>query len=73
MATIDYEKALAALEYERLMELRCAEASKKIMRKTLNPFRRFSLKRSAECFMQHVVGIELAIYRFKKECGPTKK
>lgn len=66
MLKTDYEKTLAALDYELVMELKCADKCKKLMKKTFNPFKRYSLKRDAQRYMNHVFGIDLAIRRFKK-------
>lgn len=73
MVKADYEKVLDVLERELAMELKCAEKCKEMMRKTLNPIKRYSLKRGAECSIHHVVGIKLAIYQFKKNFGPIQE
>lgn len=46
--------------------VKCTDKCKELMKKTFNPFKRYSLKRDAQRFMNHVFGINLAIRRFKK-------
>lgn len=69
MADMNYEDILKRLEKERVCELACANVSKDLMTKTLNPFRKFSCYQSYKRFMDHVFGIDLAIQCVKREKG----
>lgn len=60
-------KILEVLENEKDMELSCAHKCEQMIRKTWNPFKRRNLKESREMFLQHVVGINMAIRKIKKE------
>lgn len=61
-----YEEIMNIIENERNAELECAKKSEWIMKKTLNPIRKIKCYLSKKMFMNHVVGIELVIYKLKK-------
>lgn len=55
------------LQDERMKELECAMRCKELMIKTINPFERIKLKRSSERFMDHSIGIHMAILRIERK------
>lgn len=63
----EIEKAMEILEDERMQEFKSAILTKELLRKTVNPFKRMELRKSCEMFMDHSVGIELAMLRIKRE------
>lgn len=63
----EIEKAMEILEDERMQEFKSAILTKELLRKTVNPFKRMELRKSCERFMDHSIGIELAILRIKRE------
>ncbi len=67
MADKTYENVMEILEDERRKELECAFYVSKLMKKTLNPFKRMKRKKYCEKFMNHSIGIETAICRIKRE------
>lgn len=67
MADMNYEKIMDILDDVRVKEFACAEKTWVLMKKTLNPFKRIMYKKSHDRFMDHVVGIQLAINRINKE------
>lgn len=62
----NYDKILLTMLRCKNEELLAAEKSDRYMRATYNPFKRFSLWRTKKMFMNHVVGIELAIHNVRK-------
>ena len=70
MHEIDYFSVLNALREERHNETQCAIASYELMKKTINPIKRIKYSLSADRFMEHAFGIDLAIMKIQKEFGP---
>ena len=60
-------KILDVLENEKGLELQCAKKCEWMIKKTWNPFKRKHLMNSRKMFLQHVVGIDMAIRKIKKE------
>lgn len=67
--SMSYQEIMAILEDERDKELECAKKSNELLRKTVNPFKRIQHKRSFDMFMDHAIGIRLAIRRIEREEG----
>lgn len=67
MANVKYEDVMKILEDARRDELECARIGKELMRKTLNPFRRISIKRECDILINHSIGIGIAMHRIKRE------
>lgn len=66
MDQMTYEKIMDIIAIERHDELMCAEKSKWLMRKTINPIRKLRLYMSARRFMSHVFGMDLVIRKIEK-------
>lgn len=71
MADDKYEQAMEILKNERDMELKCAKKTYESMKRTINPFKRIALKKSIKMFMNHSVGIDIAIHSIKREIGES--
>ena len=71
MADNKYERAMEILKNERDMELKCAKKTYELMKLTINPFKRIALKKSIKMFMNHSVGIDIAIHSIKREIGES--
>lgn len=63
----DYEQIMTILEKARNDELECAKVGEKLLKKIWNPIMHFRTKQSIARFREHAVGIDLAIYKLKKE------
>ena len=61
------EKALEIMKNEFDMEMMAAKASDKMMKKTLNPIKRLQLYKAKKIFIDHAVGIKLAMDKIKRE------
>ena len=61
-----YEEIMDIIETERHEELLYAERSKWLMKRTLNPIQKISCYFRAKKFIDHVVGMDLIIYKLKK-------
>ena len=61
------EKALEIMKNEFDMEMAAAKASDEMMKKTLNPIKRWQLSKSKKTFIDHAVGIKLAMDKIKRE------
>ena len=67
MTKQDLNDVIKVLEREKFEETTCAKKCEWIMKRTINPFRKLMCKRDIKRFMEHTVGIDLAIHRVKKE------
>ena len=63
----DYERVMKILHEERDAELLSAKTADQLMKKTLNPIKRIKMRASRRRFLDHCVGISLAISRVKRE------
>ncbi len=63
---ITYEEIMDIIDIEWHEELMCAEKSKWMMKKTLNPIRKLKLYLDAKRFMNHVFGIDLVRHKIEK-------
>lgn len=63
----DYERVMKILQEECDAELLSAKTADQLMKKTLNPIKRIKMRASRRRFMDHCVGISLAILRIKRE------
>ena len=61
-----YEEIMDIIETERYEELLYAEKSRWLMKRTLNPIRKISCYFRTKKFIDHVVGMDLIIYKLKK-------
>lgn len=61
-----YGGIMEVIEAERYQELLCAEKSKCLMKKTLNPIRKIRCYFDAKRFMNHVFGMDLVIRKLQK-------
>ena len=61
------EKALEVMKNELDMEMMAAKASDEMMKKTLNPIKRWQLSKSKKTFIDHAFGIKLAMDKIKRE------
>ena len=66
MSDMKMKEIMTILERERIMELKCADKSKELMKKTLNPFRRIACKKMYKTFIDHSIGIQLAQNALKR-------
>lgn len=69
MAKITYKTVMDILENEKFMELRCADASLELMKKTWNPIQKCKCWFSYNRFLDHAVGIEIAMGKLRRELG----
>lgn len=60
------EEMMEIMEVERHEELLCAEKSKWLMKRTLNPIRKIECYFDAKRFMEHVFGMDLIIRKLQK-------
>lgn len=67
MADNKYEQAMEILKNERDMELECAKKTYELMKGIRNPFKRIALKKSIKMFMNHSVGIDIAISAIERK------
>lgn len=65
-----YEQVMEILKDEHDKELECVHVTKELMKHTLNPIRRIRMKDSCKMFIDHAIGIELAIHRIQREIEP---
>ena len=61
-----FEEIMKIIEVERHEELLCADKSKWLMKRTLNPIRKIECYFNAKRFMEHVFGMDLIIRKLKK-------
>ena len=61
------EKALEIMKNEFDMEMEASKASDEMMKKTLNPIKRLQLSKLKKTFIDHAVGIKLAMDKIKRE------
>ena len=66
-----YERAMKILKNEMNMEIKCAKTTYELMKRTINPFKRIALKKSIKTFMNHSVGIDIAIHAIEREIGES--
>lgn len=71
MADNKYEQVMEILKNESDMELKCAKKTYELMKRTINPFKRIALKKSIKMFMNHSVGIDIAIHAIEREIGES--
>lgn len=57
---------MANKDIEKEMELKAASTSKYLLTKTINPIRRYELKKSIDMFRSHALGVELAVLKLKR-------
>ena len=67
MTKQDLDKVIEVMKREKFEAIACAKKCEWLMKKTINPFRKLICKRDIRRFMDHAVGIDLAIYQIKKE------
>ena len=63
----DYELVMSILKEARDAEMECAFVSHDFMKKTWNPFKRYSAFKSRNRFREHALGIDLAMYQIEKK------
>lgn len=63
----EYERIMEILKNQSDMELKCAKMTYELIKKTKNPFKRMALKKSQKSFLDHCVGIDIAIHAIKTE------
>ena len=63
----DYERIINILQEAHDAELMTAKVTDQLMKKTWNPIKRISMWASRRRFMDHCVGISLAMLRIKRE------
>lgn len=63
----DYEKIISIIEDEYSMEMNAALAVERLIKKTLNPFKRLYLKKHKNMFLDHAIGIRLVMNKIHKE------
>ena len=68
---VDYEKILDIIDIEWHEEMMCAEKSKWLMKRSLNPIRKLIFYMDAKRFMAHVFGIELVRNKIRKTLGES--
>lgn len=61
-----YEEVMEIIEIEMHEEYLCAEKSKWLMKRTLNPIRKIQCYFDAKMFMNHVVGMDLIKHKLQK-------
>ena len=61
------EKALEIMKNEFDMEMAASKASDEMMKKTLNPIKRWKISKIKKTFINHAVGIKLAMDKIEKE------
>ena len=62
-----YEQIMEILNFERDAELLSAKTAYKFMKRTKNPFKRIALEKTRKRFLDHSVGIDLAIHAIKRK------
>lgn len=67
MSELTKSKVMIILDDERKREVDRAMMVEKLRRKTLNPIKRFRYRKTIAMFMDHAIGINLAIRRIEKE------
>ena len=63
----EYERIMNILQEAHDAELMTAKVTDQLMKKTWNPIRRIKMLVSRRRFMDHCVGISLAMLRIKRE------
>ena len=63
----DYERVMKILQEACDAELLSAKTADQLMKKTLNPIKRIKMRASRKRFLDHCVGISLAISQVKRE------
>lgn len=63
----EYERIMNILQEAHDAELMTAKATDQLMKKTWNPIRRIKMRASRRSFMDHCIGISLAMLRIKRE------
>ena len=63
----DYERIMKILQEVYDAELISAKATDQLMKKTLNPIRRIKMRASRRRFIDHCVGISLAMSQIKRK------
>lgn len=63
----DYERIMNILQQVHDAELMSAKTTDQLMKKTWNPIRRIKMRASRKSYMNHCVGISLAMLRIKRE------
>lgn len=63
----DYERIMKILQQVHDAELISAKTTDQLMKKTLNPIRRIKMRASRKRFLDHCVGISLAISQVKRK------
>ena len=61
------EKALEIMKNEFDMEMAASKASDEMMKKTLNPIKRWQMSKIKKTFVDHAVGIKLTMDKIEKE------
>lgn len=64
---IDYECIMKILQQVYDAELISAKTTDQLMKKTLNPIRRIKMRASRKRFIDHCVGISLAMSQIKRK------
>ena len=62
-----YEQIMEILKDERDAELLSAKATCELMKRTKNPFKRIALEKIRKRFLDHSVGIDIAIHTIKRK------
>ena len=63
----DYERIMKILQEVYDAELISAKTTDQLMKKTLNPIRRIKMRASRKRFIDHCVGISLAMSQIKRK------
>lgn len=63
----DYERIMKILQQVHDAELTTAKTTDQLMKKTLNPIRRIKMRASSRRFMDHCIGISLAMSQIKRK------
>ena len=61
------EKTLEIMKNEFDMEMAASKASDEMMKKTLNPIKRWQISKIKKTFIDHAVGIKLVMDKIEKE------
>ena len=61
MEELNYKDAMDVVYNPFKNEMECAKIAKELMKKSLNPFRKIACWRSYKMFIQHCIGIEMAM------------
>ena len=62
-----YEQAMIILKEEMDKELTCATITRNLLNKTKNPFKRVLMKKRMQTFLDHSVGIDIAIRAIQRK------